>query len=202
MGAEAKCTVTVGRTKAAGKALLETDALIFRGADLRLSIPFTRMQSVEARDGTLHVTHADGVARFALGPAAAKWLEKIRHPPSRADKLGIKAGLRVLVVGVQDEALAAEIAAGGAAALTRASSAVDMIFYAASDRAALEKLPALARQLARDGAMWIVRPKGSAAISEADVMAAGKAAGLVDVKVVRFSGTHTAEKFVIPVKSR
>jgi hypothetical protein len=32
-------------------------------------------------------------------------------------------------------------------------------------------------------------------------MAAGKAAGLVDVKVVRFSETHTAEKFVIP-KSR
>ena len=30
-------------------------------------------------------------------------------------------------------------------------------------------------------------------------MAAGKAAGLVDVKVVGFSPTHTAEKFVIPV---
>ncbi|MFL6248779.1 MAG: hypothetical protein ACJ74H_22330 [Thermoanaerobaculia bacterium] len=33
-------------------------------------------------------------------------------------------------------------------------------------------------------------------------IAAGKAAGLVDVKVVRFSDTHTAEKFVIPLKSR
>lgn len=33
-------------------------------------------------------------------------------------------------------------------------------------------------------------------------MAAGKAAGLVDVKVVSFSPTHTAEKFVIPVKDR
>jgi hypothetical protein len=29
-------------------------------------------------------------------------------------------------------------------------------------------------------------------------MRAGKEAGLVDVKVVRFSETHTAEKFVIP----
>ena len=29
-------------------------------------------------------------------------------------------------------------------------------------------------------------------------MAAGKAAGLVDVKVVSFSATHTAEKFVDP----
>ena len=33
-------------------------------------------------------------------------------------------------------------------------------------------------------------------------MAAGKAAGLVDVKVVKFSETHTAEKFVIPVARR
>jgi hypothetical protein len=33
-------------------------------------------------------------------------------------------------------------------------------------------------------------------------MRAGKAAGLVDVKVVSFSATHTAEKFVIPVRAR
>jgi hypothetical protein len=33
-------------------------------------------------------------------------------------------------------------------------------------------------------------------------MKAGKDAGLVDVKVVRFSDTHTAEKFVIPVTAR
>jgi hypothetical protein len=34
------------------------------------------------------------------------------------------------------------------------------------------------------------------------VLAAGKQAGLVDVKVVSFSDTHTAEKFVIPVAKR
>jgi hypothetical protein len=45
-------------------------------------------------------------------------------------------------------------------------------------------------------------PKGSDAISERDVMTAGKAAGLVDVKVVRFSDTHTAEKYVIPAGKR
>jgi hypothetical protein len=47
-----------------------------------------------------------------------------------------------------------------------------------------------------------VRPKGSKAITEAETMAAGKRAGLVDVKVVSFSETHTAEKFVIPVAAR
>ncbi len=34
------------------------------------------------------------------------------------------------------------------------------------------------------------------------VMRAGRAAGLVDVKVVGFSATHTAQKFVIPVAAR
>ncbi|PYR70118.1 MAG: hypothetical protein DMF88_03745 [Acidobacteria bacterium] len=51
-------------------------------------------------------------------------------------------------------------------------------------------------------AIWVIRPKGSQQISESDVMKAGKAAGLVDVKVARFSETHTAEKFVIPVSRR
>jgi hypothetical protein len=35
-----------------------------------------------------------------------------------------------------------------------------------------------------------------------NVMAAGKAAGLVDVKVIGFSPSHTAEKFVIPISAR
>jgi hypothetical protein len=53
-----------------------------------------------------------------------------------------------------------------------------------------------------NGALWIIRPKGRPEISERAAMAAGKAAGLVDVKVVGFSQTHTAEKFVIPVSAR
>ena len=48
----------------------------------------------------------------------------------------------------------------------------------------------------------MIRPKGSSAISESEVMSAGKRAGLVDVKVVSFSKTHTAEKFVIPRADR
>jgi hypothetical protein len=62
----------------------------------------------------------------------------------------------------------------------------------------------LKRSLKPDGALWIVRPKGRPEISESAVMQAGKAAGLVDVKVkvVRFSATHAAEKFVMSIKDR
>jgi hypothetical protein len=196
VGAEATCTVTIGQTKTEGTARLETDVLVFRGGDVRLSIPFARISAVVAKDGSLRVTHEDGAATLALGAAAARWAEKIRNPPTRADKLGVKAGQRVLILGVDDLALAAEVAARGGELVPRDAAEVDVVFYAAEDRAALKQLPTLQRRLTKAGGIWVVRPRGSKAITEADVMQGGKAAGLVDVKVVRFSDTHTAEKFV------
>ena len=52
------------------------------------------------------------------------------------------------------------------------------------------------------GALWVVYPKGVQTIREIEVIAAGREAGLKDVKVASFSATHTALKFVIPVASR
>ncbi|PYU67269.1 MAG: hypothetical protein DMG49_19320 [Acidobacteria bacterium] len=48
----------------------------------------------------------------------------------------------------------------------------------------------------------IVYPKGQKHITENDVLSAGRKAGLKDVKVVGFSATHTALKFVIPLADR
>jgi hypothetical protein len=202
MGAEASCTLTLAGKTTNGKALLETDALIFRGGELRISIPYKQVSKVVASDGILRVTWDHGVAAFALGDTAIKWAEKIRNPPSRMDKLGIKAEQRVLLIGLRDDELRAEIEARGATVATRLSKSADAIFYAANTRRDLEKLTPLQQYLNPTGAIWVIRPKGSSAISESDVMRAGKQAGLVDVKVVRYSETHTAEKFVIPVKRR
>jgi len=48
----------------------------------------------------------------------------------------------------------------------------------------------------------VVALRGSTDVRESEVLSAGKSAGLVDVKVVRFSDTHTAHKFVIPLAER
>ena len=80
--------------------------------------------------------------------------------------------------------------------------ASDAIFFGATKAGQLTQMEKLKALMKPDGALWVVRPKGRPEISESATMAAGKAAGLVDVKVVGFSQTHTAEKFVIPVKSR
>jgi hypothetical protein len=202
MGAEATCTVTVGRRKDAGKALLETDALIFRGRDLRLSIPYKKVSSADAKDGVLRVTYPDGVAAFNLGVVSVKWAKKILNPPTRADKLGVKQGERVLLIGIDDEELVRELEERGASVARRMSGDADVIFYAANNRAALARLSSLRSRLTPAGAIWIIRPKGTAAITESEVMTAARAAGLVDVKVARYSDTHTAEKYVIPVRLR
>jgi len=78
----------------------------------------------------------------------------------------------------------------------------DAIFVGVTKEAELARLETLKKSLKPNGAIWIIRPKGRPEISERATMAAGKQAGLVDVKVVGFSATHTAEKFVIPVALR
>jgi Protein of unknown function (DUF3052) len=202
MGAEAKCTATISGKKAAGKALLETDELIFRGEDVRLTIPYKSVSSIDAKDGVLHVAWLSGVASFELGPSAVKWADRIRNPPSRIDKLDVKPGQLVLFVGIRDATLREEIETRGAIVLARGIEPVDAIFVAANERGDLERLATVQKFLKRTGAIWVIRPKGSPHISESDVMSAGKRVGLVDVKVVRLSDTHTAEKFVIPVSKR
>jgi len=218
MGAEAKCTARVKGKTVSGTARLETDVLQFRGrstgsglgrsssrpgGDLRLSIPFKAISKVTDRDGTLTVTSKDGVASFDLGAAAAKWAHKIQHPPSRLDKIGVKPTWRASAVGVDEAAFLAELEnAVALLSVGRVVNACDAVFYGVTNEAQLSRLEKLKGSIKPDGAIWIIRPKGRPEISEAAVMKAGRMAGLVDVKVVSFSATHTAEKFVIPASER
>ena len=85
----------------------------------------------------------------------------------------------------------------------RSGSPVDMVFLAVDKPADLARLSELASVIVPAGAIWVIRRKGKqATVTEAESMAAGKAAGLVDTKVVGLSETHTAERYVIPVARR
>jgi hypothetical protein len=203
MGSEALVKFLVNGESAKGKARLETDTLQLRGADVRVSIPFKAMRNVRSSGGVLRFESPEGRVEVELGAAAPKWADKIVHPPSRLAKLGVKADWRVSVLGIGDDDFVAELE--GAAALVSIGRTVkdcDAIFFGATAASQLGRLMALKKSLKSNGALWVVRPKGRAEISESAVMAAGKTAGLVDVKVVSFSPTHTAEKFVIPLKDR
>jgi hypothetical protein len=192
MGREARCIVRYGGEASEGRALLETDELVFRG-DFRLRVPLREIRSARADDGRLEVVFGEDTASFELGPQAERWAQAITHPKTLADKLGVKPGLRIGVVGIEEPDFAGygPPEAGSDLILVRVETTDDL--------AEIERLRGL---LAPAGRLWVVAPKGRQHLTENDVLRAGREAGLTDVKVARFSATHTAHKFVIPRASR
>lgn len=205
MGNEANCTVKFGKQKSRGKALLETSELIFRSEDgaLRLNIAFSGIKSAKAVDGELRLDTPEGPASFTLGLQAEKWCEKILHPKTRMEKLGVKADAGVSLVGNFDAEFLAELAAT-TKNVTKGKVTTDSahIFFAANSSKDLSETSKLAKSMKGAMALWIVYPKGQKQITENDVLGAARKAGLKDIKVVGFSATHTALKFVIPVDKR
>ena len=203
MGYDATCTLTSEGRSFAGTARLEEKALTFRG-DTRLAIPLAIIAEIQADEGRLSFKAGGRQLVLELGASAEKWARRMTSPPSRIEKLGVKAGMRVGLAGLDDPALVEDIESRGAAIASSAAAAgLDMIFFAAHALADLDQLGVLAARIQPAGAIWLVRVKGTAApIPESESMAAAKRAGLVDVKVVSYSNSHSAEKYVIPVANR
>jgi hypothetical protein len=122
------------------------------------------------------------------------------EPSSRPllDKLGVREGLRVSALGIADEAFVRSLRDRGADVSTRRRPHTDLVFLGATRLADVARLEPLEPFLEREAAVWVVYPRGRPEIRETDVIGAGVACGFVDNKVVRFSDTHTALRFVIP----
>lgn len=202
MGLEATCLAEIDGQPVQGKALLETDELLFRGP-IRLRIPFSEMAPPEIAGGLLRICFGGRVALFHLGPEAEKWAARIRSPRSLLDKLGVKPGQRVAVLGSVDAAFLADLVQRVPSCLRgKLGAELDLLFVGLDHRDELQRLPALTAFIKRSGSIWVIRPRGTADITDAEVRNAAAASGLVDVKVVRFSETHTAEKLIIPIARR
>jgi hypothetical protein len=205
VGNEANCVARFGKQKARGRALLETSEIIFRSEDgaLRLKFAFADIKSVAAAEGELRVEGPEGPAIFELGANAAKWCEKILHPKTRLEKLGIKPKAAVSLIGELHADFLAELRSQTKNVSNgKVAAETEWIFFAADAAKDLSQVTKLAKSLKGAAALWIVYPKGQNQITENDVLAAGRKSGLKDVKVVGFSPTHTALKFVIPVVKR
>ena len=193
MGKEATVTAVFADGADEGRLQYEPPKLLFRGAQRRV-FEGEGLTGVRAEGADLVL--ADG-SRFALGEKqAAGWADAILNPKGRMDKIGVKSGMRVAVMGVSDATLSAELAAKGAVPVAELAN-LDLLFYAADTAAELARIEGLVPLLSETGALWIVSRKGRAAtVKDVEVMAAAKAHGLVDNKVVAFSPTHTSLRFV------
>jgi hypothetical protein len=151
------------------------------------------------------------LAVFVLGTDAPKWAEKIRNPRGLMEKLGVKTGMRVVVLGVEDAEFLSELSGRfGSPATGLGEADADLVFYEADRLRDLDRLGELRGAIRPAGAVWVVSPKGKAALDvpeaervrDVDVMAVARDAGLVDTKVVSFSASRTALKLVIPKSQR
>jgi hypothetical protein len=171
--------------------------------DFRLRIPLREIVAARAVDGVLEVDWPEGTAELEIGRAAARWAERILHPPSRLDKLGVKPGQRVGMVSLEDAELLAELRGRGVEPETGAlAGAYDLLFVGVERPEELAGIAALRVHLTPSGGIWVISPKGRRELRDVEVIESGRAAGLVDVKVAAFSASHTANKLVVPVSQR
>jgi hypothetical protein len=122
-----------------------------------------------------------------------------------ARKLGIRPGLRVMLVCAPDSV---EAALGtGAQAMGHQPGGQDVIVASCVWRAELERgLPGWASSLDPSGGLWIAWPKrasgGDTDLSDGLVRELGLAAGLVDNKVCAIDATWSALRFVYRLADR
>jgi hypothetical protein len=201
MGYTADCKLTYNGKAYSGKAMLETDYLEFKGA-FKLKVPLKSITAAALQREALQVKFDARLALFNVGKHSEKWLQKILNPKSLLDKLGVKPKHKVCVLKVADKNFGADLEKRVGKFSTRLVFACDVIFLGAEEEADLGALGRCKEALKKDGAIWVVNPKGQKNFNENHVLAAGKKAGLVDVKVAKFSETHTAHRFVIPKAQR
>lgn len=112
------------------------------------------------------------------------------------DKLGVKAGHRIALIGEFEEAFIASLAARGAERANARAKECDIVMLRANNLSDLEFDRAISK-VTRSGMIWIVWPKGRKEFREDDIRNAALKGILVDVKVCAFSETLSALKLVI-----
>jgi hypothetical protein len=119
------------------------------------------------------------------------------------DKLGVKPGFRVAVLGLDDPGFVRLLGTRTPDVYVgRRRVGLDQMFVRFDRREDLRRLGGHKEFIERDGAVWALWPKGSKAINENDVRDVALDIGLVDVKVVSFSPELSALKLIYRLEDR
>ena len=180
-----------------GKAVIDEEGVVFHGKDERVVVRF-----VDTREA---VVEGDwlifGPLELELGAKqATKWAKAIATPKSVLEKLGVKSGQTAVLLGEYPHEFEDDLRKKGLITTNRPTRSLpELVFLFLTSSKQLTRLP----PISDTGVLWMIRGKGKTApITEAQSRAAALAAGLVDVKVISFSPTHSGEKYVVPVQSR
>lgn len=125
------------------------------------------------------------------------------------DKLGLKPGQAVRVVGKGDRALLRRVREKIGRGLVRAGRADVILYWPQSVEEITPTLAALRQGLAEAGGLWVLTAKrdqrsasGMAYLNQTDLIPLGLAAGLVDNKTCSVSEAESGMRFVIRKRDR
>ena len=119
------------------------------------------------------------------------------------DKLGVRPGHRVSVIGTFKRAFIDDLRDRGANVSVKLRPESDLIFYWTGSPGDFDRLPELRAAIKPNGAIWLVRLKGKdATLKDTDLIDAGLSARMVDNKIASFSDTESAMRLVIRLVDR
>lgn len=169
MGLEAKAILMANRKRLAGKLHLDSRSLQFRSRQVKHDILLRDVTSATAKGLELHVSINHSNYVFEVPERPERWVDKILNPPSLAKKLGIKPGQNCWLSPGFSRSFAATIRDAGGK-IKRSGESCDLAFYFIDDRAGLQPLVHTCQRLPDALSIWVVYPKGSADITQSDVM--------------------------------
>jgi phage-related tail fiber protein len=197
MGREAKVVYRSGKDRAEVRAHLDSAALELTGGK-KLKIALADVRKATAEGDALKVETKTEKFELELGAKeTAAWAKKILNPPTLADKLGVKAETKLLIVGerikdIDEAAPSADHAATLTAAKAKAATVVILTLV---PETAAKQIAAAAKVLPKATALWLVYTKGTKPNGDT-IIALARKAGLKDTKVARISETHAALRFI------
>jgi hypothetical protein len=187
MGREAKAPVTHNGATAEARVHLDSDMLTI-GPPVRARLA---LSGITAKAGVQGLTLNAGSERYLIAMSekeAGAWAKAIANPPTLADKLGIKPGVTLALIGTLPD----EIVALAKGAVVAKGAALTLAAVCSLDVKALVKI---AKTLPEKGAVWLIYEKG---VVKGDALIfAAREAGLKDTKVAKISDTHTGLRFIV-----
>jgi hypothetical protein len=193
MGRELQCNVKLGKQQGLATAHLDSTGIQLRGS-IRGVWLHAQLNAIEVRNDSLTASTPDGLLSIALGNVEAeKWRHALLNPKSRAEKLGLKAKMRVFVIGAHEE-ISAELSSAECVVSKKIDDAA-LVFLPVMDSKALNGFDRLPEDADHAQHVWVLREKGRDGVSEKLILDAAAAAGFKPTKTLRWSDTLTADRY-------
>lgn len=194
MGLETKTFCKTANKQATGNLHLDSKELSFRSKEIKWSVLLGPKTKAKADGDLLVVSNGRKKASFKIEKNIDRWVDKILNPPSRSQKLGIKEGSAIFLSTGFPKSFVDELKQAGGRRVNKIENC-NLAIAKIKDRQALKVFESLSDELPKGVNIWLVWPKGSAAITQGDVMSAAKSLGFGPSKTAAFDDSHSSMRF-------